>query len=584
MCEKHPLKTNYFIAKSFFIVFTLLIAFTPIQEAHAQDTNPEAIIHNLKYNNGPVGFDIYLTMDINNAANQSVWVAIWFKDENGNGIVHAGGNYQYRDVAGFLTSQQEALPAYEYTRYESFEIHIPYEEFPGDVDQLFAIINVTLNGQMIGYYESSEPINFSPKSVEDYFPYDNDDDQDGLNNQFEFNIMNTIKPKFVYDEEEHNILLGQDPDDFEQLKGVVYLYQVSPASCKLDSGGNAVYASFSNLEDKQSPSTVLLTIVAIYPYDYLPWKNKWGVKWGEDDYLAHHGDVETLKICLRNNSNNIYELDFIHVRRHGGDHTYRHGDLEWEFYNTSDHPVLYVSEGKHATYASEDECEDAMPWYQEAGWDEDCGGGKEIWPIAYDKINNVYYNVGEYSPGKALTLDDFGLSEHFKNTASHIGSSYVNEYIWTPYFEDKNNRQAYFCGGIDINDFTGSHNVIPLVYDAENCPGGLHGKWWQLAAVASADTSMDIPTGTTTNSTTTTGVCMEQDTDRYGSDYTYFELPNPDPNECVEACVKDTNCVSYAYVPPGLQADSALCYLKNTAPSPSPMVRVISGLRSNCLK
>jgi len=564
MDKNTSLEASVFHAISLIILLALLLAFLPIKDVIAQDANPEAIIKNLEYWNGPVGFDIYLTLDVNHALNQSVWIAIWFKDQYGNGVVHGGNDPKYGDVAGFLTCQQEVVPGYEITLYDSYLMQIPYEEFPEKVDQLYAVINVTMNGQLIGYYESSQPINFSAKTTDDFFHYDNDDDQDGLDNQFEFGIMSDFKPKLVYDEEEYNILVDQDPQDFDQGNGVEFLYQVSPASCKLTGSGDAEYASFAAAEPY--PQTVLLTIVAIYPYDYLPWKNKYDLlDWDEEDIFVHYGDLEQYRICLdKGNTHAQYEYKFIHIRRHGSDHIYTPDELETEFNNTSDHEVLYISEGKHATYGSADECEDGAPWYQEFGWDEDCDEGKIIWPDS-----DASFNVGEYTEGRTQTLADYKISDVFAASAIGDGKQYFEENVWVSESLAPVDRYNYFCGGSYIDDYYSDHHVKSFYWD-NNCSGSLSAKWWHRN-----QPYMYSAMGES---------CLQLDTDRFGSDYLYIELPNPDPNECAKACVSDENCVTFAYVPPGTQGNTALCYLKNEAPTPAYMAGVVSGLRKNCME
>jgi hypothetical protein len=390
-----------------------------------------------------------------------------------------------------------------------------------------------------------------------------DDDKDGLNNQFEFGIMNKFTPKFIFDEEEHNILLNQNPSSFDQRKGVAYLYQVSPVACSLDFAGDttkAVYKPLTLLTDLY-PDTVLLTIIALYPYDYLPYNT---VFTSEEDVFAHNGDVETIRICLLEGNPAVYDLYFLHVRRHGHDAIYGKNDLTWVFYNTTNHPVLYVSEGKHATYTSKSECENAVDDLEWLPWEEHCGEGKEIWPIAYDSYKNFYFNVGEYEPFKSVTLEDFGLADHFKETATYMGAGYSPEYIWTPFYQNPSNRQAHFCGGKNKADFYGAHDVITPGYSAENCPGAIAGELWVA------------------KNTATLHPCFEFEYDRKGSDYRSFGLAKPDPFLCMAACIEDSNCASFSYVQAGLVSTSAMCYLKNSEPFPNKATGIISGVRRHC--
>jgi hypothetical protein len=74
-------------------------------------------------------------------------------------------------------------------------------------------------------------------------------------------------------------------------------------------------------------------------------------------------------------------------------------------------------------------------------------------------------------------------------------------------------------------------------------------------------------------------VLETHDVDRPGADYTSFDLSGDDPALCREACVEDPQCAVYAYVRPGVQATSARCWLKFSAPSPVSDGCCISGIK-----
>ena len=300
-----------------------------------------------------------------------------------------------------------------------------------------------------------------------------DSDQDGITDLMEEWFATTYVPYFEFDEDEHNIMIGQDPEDFGQGDGVFYLHQVSIVNCDYltDSSSGEHIPSYE--EDPNPfgggyrfPNSVLVTLLEIFPYDYLPYK-----AWiGEDDVFAHNGDIESIKICLRDdNRDEFYDIAFIHVRRHGHDHVYRPDQLEM----IGLHPKLYASEGKHATYISTDECENAISSWEWWSWDEDCGEGREI----ITPVTTINYNVGEYYPGKSMTLEDFGIASHFEFSAHSAGIGYLSEHVWTTHINTWN-RETYFCGGALVKNFTERHQVINPGYDEVNCPGGLHYKWW----------------------------------------------------------------------------------------------------------
>jgi hypothetical protein len=72
---------------------------------------------------------------------------------------------------------------------------------------------------------------------------------------------------------------------------------------------------------------------------------------------------------------------------------------------------------------------------------------------------------------------------------------------------------------------------------------------------------------------------MEPDTDRVGMDYKDFDLPQPNPELCRSACFKDAKCMAYTYVKPGIQGQSARCWLKSGVPPPKPNKCCISGVK-----
>ena len=59
---------------------------------------------------------------------------------------------------------------------------------------------------------------------------------------------------------------------------------------------------------------------------------------------------------------------------------------------------------------------------------------------------------------------------------------------------------------------------------------------------------------------------LEQGIDRPGHDIADFDLDQPEPRRCELACRQDANCRAYTYVKPGIQSDSARCWLKDTIP------------------
>ncbi len=60
-------------------------------------------------------------------------------------------------------------------------------------------------------------------------------------------------------------------------------------------------------------------------------------------------------------------------------------------------------------------------------------------------------------------------------------------------------------------------------------------------------------------------ISLEPNSDRPGHDYRDFDLAQPRPELCRDACLKDRGCLAYTYVKPGVQGANARCWLKNAA-------------------
>ncbi|PWR70230.1 trypsin-like serine protease [Methanospirillum stamsii] len=57
---------------------------------------------------------------------------------------------------------------------------------------------------------------------------------------------------------------------------------------------------------------------------------------------------------------------------------------------------------------------------------------------------------------------------------------------------------------------------------------------------------------------------IEENMNLPGSDYSSFDLSADDPFLCIQACKQDSQCAACTYVKPGIQGDSARCWLKNS--------------------
>jgi len=72
---------------------------------------------------------------------------------------------------------------------------------------------------------------------------------------------------------------------------------------------------------------------------------------------------------------------------------------------------------------------------------------------------------------------------------------------------------------------------------------------------------------------------LEHDVNRPGADYTSFDLPQPHPHLCQEACMRDGRCRSFTYVKPGVQGPQPRCWLKGAVPAANPDRCCVSGVK-----
>lgn len=74
---------------------------------------------------------------------------------------------------------------------------------------------------------------------------------------------------------------------------------------------------------------------------------------------------------------------------------------------------------------------------------------------------------------------------------------------------------------------------------------------------------------------------LEPGVDRPGSDITQLALEQADPSACAQHCADTPNCRAFTYVEPGVQGESAMCWLKDAVPDPVASACCTSGLRSS---
>jgi hypothetical protein len=85
------------------------------------------------------------------------------------------------------------------------------------------------------------------------------------------------------------------------------------------------------------------------------------------------------------------------------------------------------------------------------------------------------------------------------------------------------------------------------------------------------------PIGTTQCGKRSITTKIEHNTDRNGADYIGYYLDRPVATDCAFFCSQDAACRAFTYVPPGVQALSAVCWLKSGVPTASNAPGMVSG-------
>ena len=74
-------------------------------------------------------------------------------------------------------------------------------------------------------------------------------------------------------------------------------------------------------------------------------------------------------------------------------------------------------------------------------------------------------------------------------------------------------------------------------------------------------------------------IALESASNRPGGDYRDFDLAQPEPAACADACAQDSRCQAFSFVQPGIQAEAARCWLKDSVPEAVADDCCISGVR-----
>jgi PAN domain-containing protein len=90
-------------------------------------------------------------------------------------------------------------------------------------------------------------------------------------------------------------------------------------------------------------------------------------------------------------------------------------------------------------------------------------------------------------------------------------------------------------------------------------------------------TGTNVGGGIGTSNCGASSTVVEPDWNRFGGDYAGFPMKTPDFTHCAYWCAQDANCKAFTYVPPGRQFNDAMCWLKDSVPSPHFDPGLVSG-------
>lgn len=294
-------------------------------------------------------------------------------------------------------------------------------------------------------------------------PGTEDADRDGMYDWMEEAIAQEFAPYYVFDENElwsrpcfglrevtSDICINLP--EYMTIPPVVWLYQMRPGTIN-------------------GEPYLLFVITTLYDIDYVDPNFTSSILW-------HYGDTESLELyihCLSGDCNQQpYWVDGIQINRHSEGHWYNASELLMVDYfgqtpndGSATHLKVFVSLGKHGTYASSDECHRAEI---EGGLDEKCNGG---W-AGVPPLEGLPANVGE------LNFQNPG-AQGFAN------GFFPGERIWDPEYNfcglhpplsdsERQGESKFGSGSIfGINDF-----FIPFWEDkyVPNCAGSVGSKWF----------------------------------------------------------------------------------------------------------
>jgi len=334
-----------------------------------------------------------------------------------------------------------------------------------------------------------------------------DSDGDQIPDNLEYWMAKTFAPLLYYDEKEHNIY--NKFGDIKPGRDVMYFYQVSKYDCQAT---------------KDITEEYLIIIVATYEYDYTPIHFLL-----VNDPLTQNGDTERMAFCIDTSKESkprsakygdlYYRITQIELNRYEDIKEVQTPDkIKWTS-STSTQPIFFVSEGKHAAYFSQKNCENFCRKIAGVNiWCEECSDDTaKPQKVSVSDFIVPQNNVGEAKKPIIIKQKLF-FNERY-------------EYFW-------GNKQR-FCGGKNVDSPDRIHHPIDYFtfsqYESPWCAGSLGDKW--LNPNNDLNINVWVVTGDKDGAGTDANIYLDIIGDVNDAKYIY--LDNPDRNDFERGHIDD---------------------------------------------
>jgi len=570
--QSSPLPRLFALGISFLLIITISC---PVRA----QASPSAEISNVSASNGAGGLTVTFDLSVYNLANQTIQIGLWFQDAYGNGILHSGSGQNYRDINGHLTYQTEELVLYDASAFSGYTIFIPYDQFPADATEVYPFFNIFYNGQLILAYRDENPIYLTRTAP----PCESN----GCGSADGFNVPDA--PFLVWSTSwVLHYLTGETVPIADTFKDACNTHDI--CYCTAGKSQGDCDTEFLNNLLKSCSSTIsgiLDPACEVFAYGYYEAVSDLG----QNPYYTAQGTPPKGNIlrCKASVIDNDELVVYVFMRNEGG----ASGEYEVKLYSEGGAEV----DEEPDTYWSDERAGGTALFLLTTNWD-------PLWDIrdvgrSYSVNLNLYgggtedtctgdlnfvgpkaqsISVNAREIGDWLGDDEFEACVTFANIGSAEGEFDVKLYSANGDFidEEPDGYWQDLQAGYQTEICVGTNGIYESLGDMD---GG-----YTVVVNEELLGEMARASGSTEGGSGAANSCLEDNVDRYGSDYQYFDMDNPDPLICMQACLNDPNCVSFSFVRPGYQVSNARCYLKNTDPGAYANNCCISGLRSNCMQ